>query len=145
MRGLREGWGGGETTVERVQRFREPARFAECGGGEIVGHLFAFDPDAMRQPPRGRMMEQQRLGETLHRAVGIDTDIAALATYVGMEIAATSKVSASVRADSRSRCRISANGKHIEAIAVGRCTVFVSVETGDTTVIKRIPLRITKK
>jgi len=78
-------------------------------------------------------------------AVGVDTEIAALATYVGMEIAANSKVTASVRADSRSRCRISANGKHIESIAVGRCTVFVSVETGDTTVIKRIPLRITKK
>jgi hypothetical protein len=78
-------------------------------------------------------------------AVGIDTGIAALATYVGMEIAANSKVSATVRADSRSRCRISSNGKNIEATAVGRCTVSVSVETGDTTVIKRIPLRITKK
>ncbi|NBP51365.1 MAG: hypothetical protein EBU70_09355 [Actinobacteria bacterium] len=63
----------------------------------------------------------------------------------GLQIAANSKVSATVKADSRSRCRISANGKNIEATAVGRCTVFVSVETGDTTVIKRIPLRITKK
>lgn len=78
-------------------------------------------------------------------AVGIDTEIAALATYVGLEIAANSKVTATVRADSRSRCRISANGRSIEATAVGRCTVFVSVETGDTTVIKRIPLRVTKK
>lgn len=77
--------------------------------------------------------------------VGVDTGIAALAAYAGLEISANSKVSATVRADSRSRCRISANGKNIEATAVGRCTVFVSVETGDTTVIKRIPLRITKK
>ena len=77
--------------------------------------------------------------------VGVDTDIAALATYAGLQIAANSKVSATVKADSRSRCRISANGRSIEATAVGRCTVFVSVETGDTTVIKRIPLRITKK
>lgn len=77
--------------------------------------------------------------------VGVDTGVAALATYAGLQIATNSKVSATVRADSRSRCRISADGKNIEATAPGRCTVFVSVETGDTTVIKRIPLRITKK
>jgi len=81
----------------------------------------------------------------LNPVVGVDTHIAALATYSGLEIAANSKVSATVRADSRSRCRISSNGKNIEATGVGRCTVFVSVETGDTTVIKRIPLRVTKQ
>jgi len=48
-----------------------------------------------------------------------------------------------VRSDSRSLCKVS--GKVIEATKVGRCVTFISVRTGDTTVIKRLPLTITKK
>ena len=75
--------------------------------------------------------------------VGQKSNIVALAGYAGLEVKANSKVSATVRSDSRSVCRVS--GRVIEATKVGRCVTFISVRTGDTTVIKRLPLVITKK
>lgn len=75
--------------------------------------------------------------------VGQKSNISELAGYAGVEVKANSKVSATVRSDSRSLCRVT--GKVIEAIKVGRCVTFISVRTGDTTVIKRLPLVITKK
>ena len=75
--------------------------------------------------------------------VGQKSNIVSLAGYAGLEVKVNSKVSATVRSDSRSICRIS--GKAIEAVKVGRCVTFISVRTGDTTVIKRLPLVVTKK
>jgi hypothetical protein len=69
--------------------------------------------------------------------------IAQLARDAGLEVAANSKVSAAVRADSARNCRVV--GKRIEMLRVGRCLTSVSVETGDTTIIKRITLRISKQ
>lgn len=77
--------------------------------------------------------------------VGTKSSVSALAGYAGMEITPKSKVSASVRNDTKSMCRISANGKQIEHLKVGKCVTFISVRTGDTTIIKRIPLTIAKK
>lgn len=75
--------------------------------------------------------------------VGQKSNIAALAGYSGIEVKANSKVSATVRSDSRSICRVT--GKVIEAVKVGKCVTFISVRTGDTTIIKRVPLVVTKK
>jgi hypothetical protein len=77
--------------------------------------------------------------------VGTKSSVNALAGYAGLEISAKSKVSASVRSDAKSMCRVSANGKQIEHLKVGKCITFISVRTGDTTIIKRIPLTIAKK
>lgn len=75
--------------------------------------------------------------------VGQKSNIVELAGYAGLEVKANSKVSATVRSDSRSVCRVS--GRVIEATKVGRCVTFISVRTGDTTVIKRLPLVVAKK
>lgn len=77
--------------------------------------------------------------------VGTKSSVNALAGYAGLEITPKSKVSASVRSDTTSMCRVSKNGKQIENLKVGKCVTFISVRTGDTTIIKRIPLTIAKK
>jgi hypothetical protein len=77
--------------------------------------------------------------------VGTKSSVNTLAGYAGLDIAANSKVSASVRSDTKTMCRVSANGKQIENLKVGKCVIFISVRTGDTTIIKRIPLAIAKK
>lgn len=75
--------------------------------------------------------------------LGSKLPIAQLARDAGLEIAANSKVTASVRAESAKNCRLV--GRRIEMLRVGRCLTAVSVETGDTTIIKRVTLRITKQ
>jgi hypothetical protein len=76
--------------------------------------------------------------------VGTKSSVNALAGYAGLEIKANSKVSATVRSDSKSTCRVAANGRQIESVKVGKCVTFISVRTGDTTIIKRVPLTVTK-
>ena len=49
------------------ERDGEPARFAQDVRGEPVGDEFAFDADAVRQPPRGRVVEQQGFGRALQQ------------------------------------------------------------------------------
>ena len=66
MRGLREcgvrdGRPRDGEAVEFGQGEGEPARVAELRRGQVVGDQFAFDADAVRQPPHHRVVEQQRL------------------------------------------------------------------------------------
>src|SRR5688572_27128383 len=58
---------GGLEQIQFLESDGQAARLAESGGSEIVGDLFALDPDLFRNPPDGRVIEQQGLDGALHQ------------------------------------------------------------------------------
>jgi hypothetical protein len=67
VRGLRECGKRDGIAIEFGQGDGEAARFAQHGGGDVVGDLLAFDADAAREPPHDRVVEQQDLDDALQQ------------------------------------------------------------------------------